>query len=172
MKEFKLEELDFRSISRESDRCLSVVYVFPDPYSPQKVWIRAGQAEIRIEDRSSRFTVRMTEGVTDQEHDSAYVLQLPLIGVKFTHVWSHQACFTCWVDPNDEEGFHVPDAGYDPTKHKDAYQCDNKKYCDDVGHWVVPYFVPPVNRKLYELMRGKKLEIMLSPVYPEEKTDK
>lgn len=116
----------------------------------------------------------MTWGTCDFEHDSAYALKLPLVGVTFNTATYHTAKFTAWVDPNDVEGFHVPPPGYNPMEHPKIHHCsgvyDPKKeqYCkwgDGKPHIIVPqgFYVPPVEPKLYQLVRGKKVTVHIGP---------
>lgn len=127
-------------------------------------WLTFGAAN--LQDRKSgtwSLDARFGYGVTDFEHDSAYILSLPLIGLALggLGVYLHEAHFIAWVDPNDFEGFHVPRPGYDPRKHKDTEICQE---CEE-KHSVLPegFFTPKPDRDLWNLVRGKKVEISIGP---------
>jgi hypothetical protein len=149
----------------------------PDGRIERVNWLVFGQANLRpSRDRPDgrwRLDARMTGGVTDFEHDSAYALKLPLIGVVFENVDYHASVFTGWVDPNinvdDSSEFRVPRQGYDPTKLPDAHMCKTGE-CKKNPHIIVPegFWLPPFDLELYRAVRGKKVEIRISPVYPKK----
>ena len=113
-------------------------------------------------------------GVTDFEHDSAWALRLPLIGLTWDGllVHYHTAHLLAWVDPDDLDGFNVPGPGYDPAKLPGAHKCKDKQCLknDPTGHIIVPEgnYVPPTNPVLYRQVRGKMLEITIGPTPKED----
>jgi hypothetical protein len=147
-------------------------------------WLKFGEATLRhpSDRRDGRWNLeaRMGLGATDPEHDTAFALRLPLIGVEFEWADHHQFRFHAFVDPsldpNDEHnGFHVPLPGYDPTKHPNAHQCNGKRNCkwgDGEPHVIVPegFYVPPYLGSLYKLVAGKRVEIILGKA-PERDED-
>lgn len=167
-------ETDLRAITRDTDKCRTVVALYLDDYT-RTSWLRFGQAQLSSERLAGQYRLeaRMTEGVTDFEHDSAYALRLPLIGVQLdgSFVRYHTTYLIGWIDPNAEEDFHVPDPGYDPAKLQDAYRCRDARCLRDNpdGHIIVPegYYVPPSNPHLYKLVAGKRVEIAIGPAWPE-----
>jgi hypothetical protein len=171
----KPPETDLRPVSRDVKRCVTVVTLYPDWDRANAVkWLIMGAASISKENREGQFRLeaRFCEGVTDFEHDSAYVCRLPLIGLTMgdLFVYNHHIHFVAWVDPNDPEGFHVPGPGYDPRKEDGAYRCKDghcKKDNGGKGHMIVPegFYVPPFNADLYKMVRGKKVEIRMGPVF-------
>lgn len=168
---------DLRSITRSSDTCRTSVLIHLD-WETKVPWLEFGQAEIRFQKESSqsdgrhRLEARMTAGITDFEHDSAFAVRLPITGLTFQGVNYHRTRFTAWVDPNEDPAFspdfRVPRAGYDPTKHKDAHKCKQCKGKE--GHIIVPegFYVPPFDAELYEAVRGKMIEISIGPVFKDE----
>jgi hypothetical protein len=116
-------ETDLRAITRDTDKCRTTVALYLDGYT-RTPWLRFGQAQLSSQSERhtgrSRLEARMTAGVTDFEHDSAYALRLPLIGVQFDGllVRYHTTFLIGWIDPDAEEDFHVPGPGYDPTKYE------------------------------------------------------
>jgi hypothetical protein len=177
-----IQETDLREITRYSELCLTVVTVHLDWDRANMVkWLVCGQSRLipqrERSDGTWRLEAYLTVGVTDFEHDSAYAFKLPLIGVQFDSVSYHQTQLTGWVDPNggDESfpDFHVPRPGYNPMKLPGAELCDLGEHgytCYKKPHMIVPekHFVPPFDAELYEAIKGKKVEILISPVFPKE----
>lgn len=161
---------DLRSITRMSDVFRTRVTVHMVEYGVSNLqWLILGLTQLtpRRGANEGRWTLeaKMTEGVTDFEHDSACAMRLPLIGVTFEHVISGLVRFNAWIDPNDFDDFRVPRAGYDPTKHPKAIICEDK-HCEK-SHVIVPegFFVPPMDRDLYKAVRGKRVEIIMGPTF-------
>ena len=166
---------DLRDITRNTKKCQSVVTIHLD-WETKVKWLVFGQAQLRAQRESRpdgcyRLEARMTEGVTDFEHDSAYALRCPLIGVMFDGLLinNHTTHLIAWVDPDNEEEFRVPSPGYNPTKHAEAHRCKDKQCLKDdpKGHIIVPegFYVPPRNAELYRRVRGKKVEITIGPTH-------
>lgn len=163
--------LDLRTLSRNSDKCLTQVTLYPDWDTKNAfVWIQAGETSLRQKrdgDPTSGHTLTcyVKDGATDFEHDSAYLFQLPLVGLTFVSMWYHQVRFGAYIDPTLDtlsfDRFSVPSADYNPFKHKDASLCESCK--GDDAHSFVPY-LPPNNTKLYQRIKGLKAEILISPV--------
>lgn len=131
-------------------------------------WILFGQARLFAIDNPRRgewqLNAYLPTGVTDFEHDSGYALKLPLVGVQFTGVLYHFAQFTAWVCPTDPADFRVPNPGYNPMKHPEAYTC-REGVCQRAPHIIVPQgmYVPPSNEELWTLVRGRRVEITVGP---------
>lgn len=170
-------ETDLRPICRESDRCNTVIEIFPD-WDVRGVWLRLGQVNIvrAGEHRPGewRLEAYFRAGVTDVEHDSAKAIVLPLIGLQLDAlaVHYHQTNLVAWVNPNDEDGFRVPGSGYDPTKLKGAHRCKDPDCLrdDPKGHIIVPpgFYTPPENKELFEKVKGKRIEIRVGPSFKDE----
>jgi len=175
--------LDLTSITRQAKRCITTVDLVA-PYEKNIPWLRLGQCNLSKRDRTKEWTLdaHMAEGVCDFEHDSAYALKLPLIGVGLDEglaVLYSKTRLVGWINPGVEDEFHVPPPGYDPTKHHDAHMCSGiynekkKQYCkwnNGKPHFIVPkgYYVPRHNGKLYEQLRGMQVEISIGAVLEEE----
>ncbi len=162
--------IDLRGVTRDTTLCTTIVQLHWD-WQTQFRWILAGQCQLRTDRKPEHITLdaRM-EGATDREHDAAYAFKLPIIGHRFEHVHYHTTTFTAWVNPNAAEDFHVPAStfkpkGYDLRKHPESYPCEDCK--GEEAHIIVPYFVPPVDRELYNLVKGKMVTIEIGPTYPE-----
>lgn len=173
---------DLRPISRDVGRCEARVTLHVNWDSRNNFgWLLLGSVSIvkRGGDRHpGQWSLQARMDATDFEHDSAYVLQLPLIGLELDGlaVYNHRTHFIAWVDPNRPEDFHVPGPGYDPRKEEGAHRCkDPACQKDDKGkkvepHVIVPegFYVPPFNLDLYKMVRGKKVEICVGPVFENE----
>lgn len=177
-----IQETDLRQITRCPELCLTVVYIQLVNWDrgSRVPWIRCGQASIRKPNSSDgsqyMLTAYLPAGVTDLEHDSAYAFGLPLIGVTLDGVDYSQTTIKAWVDPDPEalREFRVPRPGYNPMELPEAKICDARKHgyeCYKNPHKVIPeglYAGPKPDAELFEAVRGKKVEILFSPVYPKE----
>jgi hypothetical protein len=183
-----VKETDLLSISRGTDKCRSYVTMEWD-WETQITWLKFGEATLRTNDRrDGKWTLeaRMGHGACDPEHDTAFALRLPLIGVEFEWADHHMFRFHGFVepglDPNDRHNtFHVPPPGYDPTKHPKAETCNGKydgkknwcKWGDGKKHIIVPegFYVPPFDPELYKLVAGKRIQIMLGKSHDKDEED-
>lgn len=182
---------DLREITRESHLCRTVVFLQGSIYERRQFkWLELGQAVLRRQKESSslnawRLEAYLTEGTCDFEHDSAYALELPLIGLQLGDlgIHYHTTYLTAWVDPNAadqfSQGFRVPRPGYNPMKHEKAVTCEGvynekkRKYCkwnEGKPHIIVPegFYRPPFDLELYRAVAGKQVEIHIGPVRKEE----
>jgi len=151
---------DLTSITRDADKAHTRVRILEDKYEPSKPWLDFGELQLRNEGRICWLAAYLSNGVTDFEHDSAYALRLPIIGLRFEAIMYHTTYITAWVDPDGTEDFNVPRPGYNPAKHPESVMC-NSEYCVREPHIIVPqgFYVPPFDEELFEAVRGKKLEI-------------
>lgn len=166
--------IDLRAITREPDRHLTTIKLFRDHFRG-KEWIVMGQARLIARDRSQgpsvwTFDAYLPVGVTDFEHDSAYAIRIPLIGVEFRSIYYGHTEIVAVIDPMNYDGFHVPPPGYNPMKLDDAHECKSD-YCKDEPHIIVPEgnYVPPTNKELFKMVRGRFVEITFG--VPPERTD-
>lgn len=134
-----------------------------------KDWILCGRIKLQGPDRRGgrpwTLAARALEGVTDFEHDSAYIFQIPVIGVELEFVENGWTYLTGWIG-GEPEDLRVPtSSGYDPTKLKGAHECDGE-HCGEKhaivpeGHWAGP----PPSRKVWANLVGRKVEIRFGPV--------
>jgi len=168
---FKLDTVDLRPITRRADTCLTTVHVHMDWDERRKVkWLVFGEAHIQKFERKSQYLLKayLPADVTDFEHDSAYAFRLPLVGLELDPLVLsyHQVSFVAIVDPNNPEDFRVPRPGYDPLKMEGTTTCTYHERCKAKPHLIVPegfYAGPPFDRELYEMLRGKRVEIAVGP---------
>ena len=165
-----VQETDLRDICRESDKCLTKVFIQDrdkdgeEEYEPHTQWLVLGQVSVRFDLNPVLLNAYLTAGVTDFEHDSAYALRLPLIGVKVTSIRYQTTILEGWVAPRDLDEFHVPWPDYNPMKHPDAFECDN---CSrEEKHIMVPEgnYVPPTDKELYRYVAGRRVMIRIGIV--------
>lgn len=169
----KIEPTDLRSITRHPDRCLTTVSLQVD-WKTKLEWLRFGEANIQYFEKRKTWSLKayLPAGATDFEHDSAHALQLPLIGLQFGDltIHYHTIFLVAWVDPNEFDGFRIPRPGYDPMNLPGATKC-NSKECRKTPHIIVPeghYAGPPKDLELFRAVAGKRVEICIGPVFPEE----
>jgi len=167
-----LPPCDFRSISRDADRVETRIAISLDPYDRTEYeWIVAGQGSLdRYDERTGQHTLRvyLGRGATDFEHDSAYVLQLGLYGVRFKGVSYHRTEVQAFIPPDLRlEDFRVPKAGYDPFLI-DPYTCE-EGHCEKEPHPIVPEgcYVPKGDREQWKLLRGRRVRIVFGPAREE-----
>jgi hypothetical protein len=176
-KGYKPERTDLRAVCRRSDTCITTVHLCLESDRRDFEWLVLGEAQLESgrRGRGRMLKAYLTTGVTDFEHDSAYALQLPLIGVELDAVYYHSTHLVGYVDPelgSFTPSFHVPRPGYNPMDHEDAFECD-EGHCKKDPHIIVPedHYVPPFDKELFEAVRGKRVEIHIGPVVPEEDED-
>lgn len=133
-------------------------------------WLIFGEGNFQRHDGTTSWSLKsyLIDGATDVEHDSAYALRLPLIGVTFNSLHYHTATFDAWVDPNNPEDFSVPLPDYNPLTMEGAEKCPDCS--SEEEHIIVPdgFYVPPFDKALFEAVKGKRLTIDIGPVLPEQ----
>jgi len=175
-KRYEPELTDLKAITRNSDRCLTRIFISDKYGMNQREWLRFGQCQMDDHDRKKTTTIKAyLLNATDFEHDSAYALQLPVVGLYFDSLFYHTVTFGAWVAPDagpDKDGrwasFHVPRPGYDPQQHEESKECSDC-HCD--RHIIVPeeFYVPPFDNELYQAVRGCRVEIRVGPAEKEDK---
>ena len=178
----RIQHVDLKPITPHPDKCRTLVRIELS-FGERQSWISMGQSEIRkhsLGDRSHENGWRLEAripGATDGDHSAAYAIRLPLIGLHFEGVVAGGSRFVAWIDPNEapEEGddhsdFCVPPPDYDPRKHPRSLPCPSCK--GSSKHVFIPeghrLYVPPFDPELYQLVRGKRVEILVGPVFKDE----
>lgn len=167
----RIEHLDLRAVTRDSDRFVCEIRLDTGDYSnggSLKTWITCGRIGVQFPDRRgarpATLSARAKEGVTDFEHDSAYIFQIPIAGWDVSFVENGMVYAECVIVGNAED-IRVPrTADYDPTKLPGAYVCE-EKHCNK-PHGVVPegYFAgPPGSDAMWKNLVGRRLEIVFGP---------
>lgn len=104
-----------------------------------------------------RFSAFLTDA-TDNEHDSAYAMTISLVGLRFLYA-DYVVVWAGFVEPTTAAYCRVPPVGYNPAADPKARVCDR---CDE-KHVVVPYYQPPVDLELFQLVRGRLVRIYMAP---------
>lgn len=159
-----LKPTDLRAITRRADRCVTTVRVQMD-WETHIDWLTFGEAQLRLHEKQGVWDLMayLNGGATDFEHDSAYALSLPLIGLAWERLYHHRSTFTAWVHPAAESrDFRVPRSGYNPMALGVAQTC---RRCTP-HHPIVPegHYQPPFDAELYKLVAGKRVEITIGTV--------
>lgn len=151
---------DLRSITRRSKTRQTCVDLHVD--GRRIPWLRCGEANLRYFERPMSWQLgAYLSRATDPEHDSAYALRLPLVGLTCTSVLDHVTTCNAWVAADADRDFHVPRPGYDPAHHADAVVCGTCK----PKHRIVPegFYVPPFDGVLYRAVSGLRVTIEIGP---------
>lgn len=173
----RVEHIDLRAVTRDSDRFVCEISIDSGDYSSggsRKPWITCGRIQIQFPDRGgarpATLSARAAYGVTDFEHDSPYIFQIPIVGFHVSFVENGMTYVECTVGGNAED-LRVPTAaGYDPTRLPGAYVCKDK-HCEE-HHAVVPegYFAgPPASQEIWQNLVSRRLEIVFGPLHDENK---
>lgn len=133
--------------------------------APMKEWIRCGAVCLHGgHDKRVPWTLgaRAGKGVTDFEHDSPWIFQIPLIGPDFAFIDNGVVWVSGWIG-GDPENLRVPVvSGYDPTRLPDSQLCTKCK----PNHRMVPegYFAgPPPEETLWQQLVGRRIEVVIRP---------
>lgn len=164
----KIPQLDLRPLTRSSDRVSCIVLIKNDA-GRTIPWIRMGEVSLRHHeyDNFHMLASRYTDGVTDFEHDSAWAIQLPIIGLTAPVSFDYSVMrFSGIIPParSFARYFHVPKEAVSPSKIEGAQLCDR---CG-MKHWIVPRFVPEPNIQLNKMMEGEKIEFIISYIGSDE----
>lgn len=167
--------IDLTEITRDSSRMRAVVYLVPEDTfeGPSMIeWIKLGQVQLDLRERTQTWVLRsyLAKSATDFEHDSAYALQLGLIGLHFESVRYHTSTFKAWVHPSSSDDFRVPPPGYNPLSGPKVTTCKQYPACKKDPHPMLPEgsYVPERNLDLYKKVRGMSVEIQVGPVFLNE----
>lgn len=165
-------ELDFRKLSRNADKIETTVVLWTD--YERSVWIRFGEIVLRERDSHNHRGIwrlgAYLQNATDFEHDSAWLLKFELVGVEFTSIDYGQIRFQGYVKADDEDDFRVGNADYNPLAKAKSCKGTQKEYCrlgePHEPHVIVleGFYVPPPNPDLFNIVRGRRVEIVTGPV--------
>lgn len=156
----KVRFADFRGITR--DPHVSTCRVDLEVLGARKPWLAFGTPMLE-RGREGRWVLKahLRDGATDGEHDSAYALKLPLVGLEFTYTLYGHFYFRAFVSAEEPGDFRVPHASYDPFVGAQRCRTCKGKYshafCD---------FLPPAEPGLYEAVAG--LPVVISAGCPEK----
>lgn len=165
MKDQPVPTLDLRKYCRDQNKVETTVAMHWG-FENQFTWLKLAQC--RLTNRSNPNFPGIWvfdayyEGHTDFEHDSAYIINFEVIGVEFQYIRYGQTRVTCFINPNLDgayDTFSVPNEGYGQHDAEDCKECKNGE-----KHQIVE-FLPPDNKELYALVKGKRLTITTGSIY-------
>lgn len=159
-KPFKIEEIDLTKVTRPG----MVTSIIVGPRWERKKWITCGLVNISKSGESVELAARAGYGITDFEHDSAYIFRIPLLYVNFEFIDSGRMYFNGMIGGDDPKDLRVPDSGaYDPYKLEGATRCTHCKG-EEKGHLIVPegyWSGPPANPAAWKALFGQRIEISM-----------
>ena len=179
---------DFRRLCRGTDRVVTTVEVYLQRYYRWLPWLTLGEVDLRHYGNRDfgetwELGARMVDFATDSEHDTAWVLKIPLVCLKFDSMSYGRTVLTALVNPNAggphayDGDFRLPSPDYDPLNHPKTRTCSgksNKKdYCkfgDGKPHKVLPegMYLPPHDEVSYQKVRGMPVRIQTGKIHEEE----
>ena len=158
---------DLRPYSVRADLCLTTVDIVN--YGETVPWLQAGIARLMApdghRDRTWRLHAYAGRNAMDETGSRAQILRLPLVGVEIEFVYNHRISLSAFIGSNVEIGdefsrsdhsgeFRVLKRGVDPFNGAPTEGADR--------HPVIDY-LPPFDRKLYEIVRGLQVSISIGP---------
>ena len=127
-------------------------------------WLTLGSCEIMPHNRGQFWSVKSYfDHHTDGEHDSASIVTFDVIGLRFEMYMYGQAHVEGWIRADDVNAFRVPTKDWDPfAGGVKCPQCTGKD-----KHLMVNY-LPPENPALYDLVRGRQIQIVTGFKWPKQ----
>lgn len=161
--------LDLRPISAEADRMITTVHVVDEDIEGRggcHPWLTFGEASLLRSNRDDALRGWCLKGwigrnATDESHDAAQIVRIPLIGVTLYMVEQHRSWFEALIDPSVNSpkiDFRVPSPGWDPFAA--GKKCTSCRGNDTKGHLITPY-LPKHDPQLWALVRGKRVRIRM-----------
>lgn len=167
--ERQIKKLDFSKVTRDSKFCGTHIRIRSGHHG--EIEITCGRSSLDFGGSSSgpkfgRLTARAAYGVTDFEHDSAYIFQI--VGVELGFIDNHSMHYSGILLARRAEDLHLSlDTNYDPTKIDGATMCEGKKdHCSHGSkHPIVPegYWAGPKMKSeaLYTQLMGSAIEVIV-----------
>lgn len=146
-----LINLDFSASSFGVSQVKSFIEVWDDDACRNVAWIQAGILRMnKMHDGSYQVNGVASQEIAENgaDHDGVYLFRFSVGGVQFENMFLNSVILTGWINGGAPQEFRVPRDTR--VKRKGA-----------------PY-VPPVNEKLYNEMRGRRIEITLRTVFPKK----
>lgn len=166
------KKIDMREVTRDSKYFRTQIRIEPQRHYP-RVEIVCGRINLRFSGRDGQYgelSARAQYGVTDFEHDSAYVFRIPIVGVKFNFMDNGWTSLTGLLLGKEPEELRLM-AGYNPLLLEGTVLCNDERCTRDPeekkrwpqGHPIIPegYYAGPImkNTKLYQQLVGSTVEI-------------
>ena len=160
--------IDLKHLSRSPDRAfthvrfedfeLREVFSLKDDEGRKSLvnWLEFGTADLR-NDNASFLGARLGNGVTDWEHDSAYLVHIGLIGIKFTGTYNNCSHFEAHLTTQAGD-IKVWTPDFKPAEAEGVSECEHE-HCDQ-KHLMIEAFTPPMY-EFAHLVAGKKVAITM-----------
>jgi hypothetical protein len=150
-----LQRLDFSALARGGLTTVKTyIDIVNDDYR-SKPWLILGEVKTHYHNELHRWTLDAPANreIWDagSDHDGVFLVRLSLVGLEFKGAYLGSIHLVGWIDAIDHEDFRVPSST--TVKRKNA-----------------PY-VPASNPKLWERVRGRRVEISVQAVYPKSEED-
>lgn len=158
-----IDTIDLQKVTRKGGDT-TILLDTGDYRCPRKEWIRCGAVCLNGhgENVSGTLGARAGAGVTDFEHDSPWIFQIPVVGASLSFIDNGVVWIYGWIG-GDPENLRVPAvSGYDPTRLPGSRLCTECKR----NHRMVPegYFAgPPPEETLWQQLVGRRIEVVIRP---------
>lgn len=147
-----LKPLDFTAVAHGTDRVKSYIAVWNDESCRNVPWITSGMLKMtKIHDGSYLVDGLASKEITanGSDHDGVALFRFSVGGVRFENMFLNSVVIlTGWLNGGELNSFRVPN--HTKVKRKGA-----------------PY-VPDINPRLHQELRGRKIEIAVRTVFPKE----
>jgi hypothetical protein len=159
--------LDLKSVTRDSDLVVTDIKIYTGDYSKGsgfQDWISCGSVDLRAPTGPSPWMLnaRAKEGITDFEHDSAYIFRIPVVGVELSFISNGYTYLKGYIG-GDVDDLRVPmETGYDPLKLKGTKTCKSCKKPHPIveeGFWAGP----KCTHKDWLALVSRRIEICFGP---------
>lgn len=159
-----IDTIDLRKVTRKGGEA-TILLDTGDYQRPRQEWIRCGAVCLHGKhDGETPWTLgaRAAAGVTDFEHDSLWIFQIPVVGASLSFIDNGVIWLAGWIGGAPED-LHVPIlSGYDPSRLPGSSVCT----ACAVKHRVVPegYFAgPPANESVWQQLVGRRIQVLIRP---------
>lgn len=148
---------DLREFSRDSDRICTQILV-EDAGLNLVPWLTLGEINLQsIRGGSHMLRAPLAGGATDEEHDTAQLISMELLGLRWDSVYGGVSTFEAYIRPPhayNPDNFRVPSEDYKMS----VVFC---KWCPTNGRkpHLISDYLPPHNKKLHDLLSGRRIEI-------------
>jgi hypothetical protein len=148
-----LKHLDFTPFAYGADRTIAYITVWNDDSCRYVEWIQTGLLRLnKMHDGSYQVNGEASKEISESgaDPDGVYLFRFSVGGLQFENMFLNSTILTGWVNGGAPREFRVPHNTR--VKRKGA-----------------PY-VPAINAKLYNELRGRKIEIAIRTVFPKKET--
>lgn len=171
----ELPLLDLTAISRPG---LPTTILLDDGNLNMAPWIKVRETSISQytggrREGAWRLSAYWNGGVTDGEHDLAYILCLDLAGVALDSVHYGTIRIDAWIAGGSDD-FRVPPPDYEQLirNHPETTLCKECRKRDktEPHHLMVPqgFYMPPKQPELFAQLVGRRIEIRMGLVDGDE----